>query len=122
MGGTVKADIQRRRDDARESIYAEIDAERERQDKKHGTEMDLPIVLGEDLRLVEYHEYVQRVYDMRERKGLLSHSLTLVEEVSELVHARTMSEREAEAIQVAACAVKLIEAIRWQRRVTRGTK
>jgi len=118
----VKADIQRRRDDARESIYAEIDAERERQDKKHGTEMDLPIVLGEDLRLVEHHEYVQRVYDMRERKGLLSHALIMVEEVAELVHARTMSERETEAIQVAACAVKLIEAIRWQRRVTRGTK
>ena len=116
----MRVDIQRNA--ARESIYEEIDAERTRQDTKHGKEMDLPIVLDEDLRLVEHHEYVRRVYEMRERKGLLSHALIMVEEVAELVHARTMSERETEAIQVAACAVKLIEAIRWQRRVTRGTK
>lgn len=117
MGGTVRVDIQRNA--ARESIYAEIDAERERQDTKYGAEKDLPIMLGEDLRLVEHHEYVKRVYEIRDRKGLRSHSLALIEEVSELVHAVTMTEREAEAIQVAACAVKLIEAIRWQRRAAR---
>jgi hypothetical protein len=52
---------------------------------------------------------------MRQDKGNVTHALITLEEVAEMVHATTLEECEQEAIEVAACAVKLVEAIRWQR-------
>jgi hypothetical protein len=101
--------------ESRARIYSEIEAERARQDSKHGAQLHVPIVIGADRKLIDHDQYIKRIYGLRDQKGTVSHALITLEEVAEMVHAQTLEECEQEAIEVAACAVKLVEAIRWQR-------
>jgi hypothetical protein len=101
--------------DARARIYSEIEAERARQYSKHGAQLHVPIVIDADRKLIDHDEFLKRIYGLRDQKGTVSHALITLEEVAEMVHATTLEECEQEAIEVAACAVKLVEAIRWQR-------
>jgi len=101
--------------ESRARIYSEIEAERERQDRKHGAQLDVPIVLDGDRCLIDHDEFMKRIYGLRDQDGTVSHALITLEEIAEMVHANTVEECEQEAIEVAACAIKLIEAIRWQR-------
>ncbi len=101
--------------EARARIYSEIESERARQDSKHGFQLDTPIVIDADRKLIDHDQYIKRLFGMRQGKGTITHALITLEEVAEMVHATTLEECEQEAIEVAACAVKLVEAIRWQR-------
>lgn len=101
--------------ETRARIYAEIEAERDRQDRKHGFQLDTAIVLEADRKLIDHDSFIKRLFGMRQDKGTITHALITLEEVAEMVHATTLEECEQEAMEVAACAVKLVEAIRWQR-------
>jgi hypothetical protein len=99
----------------RSRIYDEIEAERMRQLDKHGFQLDLPIVLEADRKLVDDDQYIKRIFGLRQAKGNVSQALIALEEFAEMVHAGTLEECEREAIEAATCLVQLVEAIRWQR-------
>jgi hypothetical protein len=96
-------------------ILRAIDAERDRQNSKHGTQIDMPIVSEADRKLIDHYKILQRINERRVADGTCTHVCYGLEEVAEMAHAETIEEMRAEAIQVAACMVKLIEAIDWQR-------
>lgn len=100
----------------RAPILREVDAERDRQNEKHGPQLDMPIVSDADRRLIDHYEVLQRVNERRVADGTCTHVCYGLEEVSEMAHAETLAEMRAEAIQVAACMVKLVEAIDWQQK------
>jgi hypothetical protein len=95
------------------AVLGEVLAERERQDAKHGVQ-DLPDDTGHNwlrARAVEDREACDRAA----KEGLLTWRDVLDEEVSEAYAESDPAKLRAELIQVAAVAVKWVEAIdrRW---------
>lgn len=100
--------------EARARIYSEAEAERLRQELLYGFQLDLPIVLDADRKLIEHEQFIKRMYDLRSANGTRSHGLIALEEIAELIWELNPNKRRAEAIQAIACLVKLVEAIDWQ--------
>jgi hypothetical protein len=100
----------------RNRIMLEIHAERKRQNHKHGAQLDMPIVSEADRKLIDHYKILQRINERRVADGTCTHVCYGLEEVAEMAHADTIEEMRAEAIQVAACMLKLVEAIDWQQK------
>ncbi len=100
--------------EARARIYSEAEEERKRQERLYGAQLDLPIVLEADRKLIENDQFIKRVYGLRDANGTRSHGLTTLEEVADLIWEDNPRKRRIEAIQSIACLVKLVEAIDYQ--------
>ena len=91
------------------SVLLEVLAERGQQDEKHGNP-DLPDGTG----ALKFHHAAREVkilVDRRQRLGTLCHRLVLLEEITEVYAESDPVKLRAELLQVAAYAVKWIEAI-----------
>lgn len=101
--------------DRLEKILGEIAAHRAHQDAKHGPQRDLPVT-REDINYLAFSEaYLRERYERRKARGLLSHADIILEELAEAFEAPDQKSMRAELVQVAACIVKAIEALDWQR-------
>lgn len=100
---------------ARNRIFHEVDAERVRQDEKHGHELDVPVV-REDLSYGVSLRAARTFYDRMLRLGKGSHVAIIMEELAEVIHALTPEEMDKELVQLIATCVKALEAHRHQTR------
>lgn len=96
-------------DRIRNQIFADIVAERARQDEKFPNELVLPYDLTPSGGRETWMKLAQLACDRAQREGRLTHNHIIDEESAELLNARTREELRTEAIQTAACCVKLVE-------------
>jgi hypothetical protein len=101
-------------------IFDDIVAERARQDEKFPNELVLPYVLDPPGARETYRKIAQGSCDRAQREGRLHHDEIIEEEAAELLDARTREEKRREAVQLAACCVKLIEQIDREEEARRG--
>lgn len=92
-------------------VFLDIGAERDRQDKLFPREMILPYDLDPPAARETYMKIAQHSCDRAQREGRLTHEHIIEEEAAEIFAARTRADKRKEAIQLAACCVKLIEQI-----------
>ena len=98
----------------RARIMRRIDMERDSQDGQHGAQQDIPVVRDGE-RYLDPENVMRARYEGRKRAGTLSHADIILEELAEAFDAPTPELMREELIQSAACIVKAIEAIDWQR-------
>lgn len=107
--------------EARYRVFLDIDAERDRQDALFPNELVLPYELEPSGGRKTWETIARNSCDRAQREGRLKHDHILDEECAELLAATTREEKRKEAVQLAACCVKLVEQLdREDAEVTRG--
>ena len=97
-------------------ILGELAAERVRQDFQHGKQSELPVV-REDVSYGLSERAERAAYERYRADGRLSHMTIIMEELAEAIHAPTEADLRMELVQCAACFVKAIEALDYQRSI-----
>lgn len=101
---------------ATETILAEIGEERERQDRKHGAEQNIPDGTG-SITFQQLRDRAIALTDARTAKGTVTWADVLTEEVFEALAEGDREKLRTELIQSAAVCVKWVEHIDRRERV-----
>lgn len=98
-------------DRRRSQVLAEVAAERIRQDKLFPLELVLPYITEPAGGRKTWETIARNSCDRAQREGRLTHDHIIDEETSEVLAATSRADKRKEAIQAAACLVKLVEQI-----------
>lgn len=92
-------------------IFADIVAERKRQDELYPNELVLPYVIEPSGGRKTWETIARNACDRAQREGRLTHDHIIDEENAECLAAETRADKRKEAIEAAASLVKMIEQI-----------